>query len=182
MVEQKQEFCQMIQYKEKEEKKEILEDEKLQTYETYGEITTILEKEDEYETYDPIENILSEERNFGYVKALEKGDSITEEDAKIIAKVQSKMNEKIKAKVKTTEHKLIGILTKCYIDGCEFHSITSTGSIIDHYSSENDSSLDKRLKTGAKIWKSNPYSTVEVYTDYIAVISDGKTKVIKEDE
>lgn len=96
-----------------------------------------------------IEAILAQPRNFMYIDAIQKGDTLSDIDKQIIETQQEKLQKEInesknkvaenstensKSKEKESENdQLIAILTTCYLPGCIVHTIDKYGNIIRHF-------------------------------------------------
>lgn len=67
------------------------------------------------------------------------------------------------------ENNLIGVLTKCYIDGCDVHAIDGQGCILDHFKANVPIPGD--LERGRIVYHKHPgCMCVEVYTNFCMVI------------
>ena len=81
------------------------------------------------------------------------------------------------------ESVLLGVLSKCYIRGCDCHAITSEGTILDHY--RQDAPLPMELEKGRKILKRYQYQCkcVEVYRNCCRVVMlDSSVVTVKDRE
>lgn len=81
------------------------------------------------------------------------------------------------------ESVLLGVLSQCYIRGCDCHAITSDGTILDHY--RQDAPLPPDLQKGRKILKRYQYQCkcVEVYRHCCRVVMlDSSVVTVKDGE
>lgn len=133
-----------------------------------------------------IKEILGKARSSYVVSLVEKGDELTEDDLEIIQAVQEHVEEEQKQVVEETKvDHLICSLTKCYITGCQIHTLLPN---CVHYGSRSGAGfglinkMPERLKKGYEMYKKNPEcSYIEVYERHICVVSSsGITKVIDE--
>lgn len=76
---------------------------------------------------------------------------------------------------------LIGVISKCYITGCDIHAIDKHGNILEHF--EISKHMPKDLAIGRILYKKNPNChSIEIYSNCCRIIgSDGSvTRVDKE--
>ncbi|MBR5597298.1 MAG: hypothetical protein IKW30_07820 [Lachnospiraceae bacterium] len=77
---------------------------------------------------------------------------------------------------------LCGVVSKCYIEGCDCHAISPEGRLIDHF--KEDQELPEELEKGRIVYKMYPQCRcVEVYNDCCRVIdTDSSVIRISDDE
>lgn len=69
-----------------------------------------------------------------------------------------------------TNCELLGVLSKCYIDGCDVHAIDSEGNILNHFRA--DMPIPGELERGRIVFHRNPNcACVEVYTNFCMVVN-----------
>ena len=76
---------------------------------------------------------------------------------------------------------LIGVLSKCYISGCDLHAIDGQGNILEHFSASKK--MPKELAVGRILYKQNPgCSCIEVYSNCCRIIgNDGSVTRVDND-
>ena len=135
-------------------------------------------------------------RSTNYIEAVKAADLLTANDEAIIAKLKENMDEDAVEELsemsaeelaeelmctmrdefaetmkELKECRLVGVLAKCYITGCDVHAITEDGRILDHFSVM--SRLPDGLEAGRKVFhRFSDCASVEVYTGYCLVVND----------
>lgn len=135
-------------------------------------------------------------RSMNYIEAVQAADLLSANDEAIIAKLKEKMDEdavdelsemsaeelakelmrSIREELSDTlnemkECRLLGVLAKCYIDGCDVHAITSEGEILEHF--HEGIPLPNGLDPGRRVFHQHPKcASVEVYTNYCLVVNN----------
>ena len=92
---------------------------------------------------------------------------------------QEEMDQKLEKLASLSEpQELVGVLSKCFIDGCYVHAINSEGWILDHY--KKNGSIPDELAVGRVAYSHNENcNCVEVYSNCCRVIMpDGSVKKI----
>jgi len=155
---------------------------------------------------EPEDKVLRQPRSKTYMEVFEIIDLLSSTDEEIIARLKENMDEEtaeeflemtdeeILAEIKASfreefaalevevEEILHGVLSKCYITGCDCHAITPDGMILAHFKATE--SMPEELAKGRKIMKKYPNCTcVEVYNDCCRVIQPDSTVLkIRNDE
>lgn len=90
----------------------------------------------------------------------------------LLAEIMQSVREELEqALEEMKECKLLGILSQCFIDGCDVHAIDSQGNILDHFNANKP--LPDGLERGRKVYHKNPHCRcVEVYTNFCMVVND----------
>ncbi|MCR5626651.1 MAG: hypothetical protein K6F99_04980 [Lachnospiraceae bacterium] len=121
-------------------------------------------------------------RSKKYLKALKMMDILSENDERIIEEMKKDrglaedadvsfteddmdaFREKMQALVEEELNKydINEVFTGCYIPGCEVHSITPEGTILDHYSAEDIKGFDRVRNFAAKLLKHGSNDSVEI--------------------
>ena len=135
-------------------------------------------------------------RSLNYIEAVKAADLLTANDEAIIAKLKERMDEdaveelsemtaeelaeelmrSIREELADTlselkECRLIGVLTECYISGCDVHAIDNEGRILNHF--RKGCPMPDGLEAGRKVFYQNKHcASVEVYTNYCLVIGE----------
>ena len=135
-------------------------------------------------------------RSSNYIEAIKAADLLTANDEAIIAKLKENMDEdaveelsemtaeelaeelmrSIREELADTlkelkECRLLGVLSQCYIEGCDVHAINNEGEILDHF--RKDLPLPDGLEAGRKVFKKHRNcASVEVYTNYCLVVDN----------
>jgi hypothetical protein len=78
--------------------------------------------------------------------------------------------------------KLLGVISKCYINGCDVHVITPEGTILNHFETEKD--MPRDIAKGRKVYHDHQdCSCVEIYENCCRVIlSSGEVITVKDNE
>jgi len=146
-----------------------------------------------------IDKELRKPRSRAYMEIFDAIDMLSATDEEIIAKLKENMDEdtaeefsnmtaeeileEIKAcfqeefqnlqiEVKSILH---GVLSKCYIDGCDCHAISSEGDILEHFE-VNAPMPNEFLERGRMIYRKYPdCRCVEVYSDCCRVVAMDST-------
>lgn len=157
----------------------------------------------QFKGVDKCEEVLRKPRTQAYIEVMGTIDLLSATDEEIIAKLKENIDEdvveefaemtteEILAEIKATfreefaalevkvESVLQGVLTTCYITGCDCHAIGPDGNFLDHY--EIGGQMPPELVRGRKVLKKYPgCSCVEVYNDCCRVVNYDTT-VIKID-
>lgn len=144
---------------------------------------------------DQVEAELRKPRSRAYMELFDAIDMLSTTDEEIIEQLKTNMDEdtaeefagmsaeEILAEIKAcfqeefqnlpieVKSVLHGVLSKCYIDGCDCHAISSDGNIIDHYNKHQ--ALPEELEKGRIVYRKYPdCRCVEVYTDCCRVIAN----------
>ncbi len=144
---------------------------------------------------DQMDAELRKPRSRAYMELFEVIDMLSTTDEEIIEQLKANMDEdtaeefaemsaeEILAEIKACFQEefqnlpievksiLHGVLSKCYIEGCDCHAISSDGDIIDHY--KKNQSLPEELEKGRIVYRKFPdCRCVEVYSDCCRVIAD----------
>ena len=135
-------------------------------------------------------------RSMNYVEAVQAADLLTANDEAIIAKLKDNMDEEAVEELSemTAEElaeelmrsireeladslkemkdtRLLGVLTQCFIPGCDVHAISSEGEIINHFN--ENLPLPDGLEPGRKAYHQYPdCASVEVYSSFCLVINN----------
>ena len=135
-------------------------------------------------------------RSLNYIEAVQAADLLSANDEAIIAKLKERMDadsvdelsemtaeelaeelmRSLREELADTlselkECRLLGVLSKCYIDGCDVHAISQEGEIIDHF--KVGVPLPDGLEAGRKVFNQYPKcANIEVYTNYCLVINN----------
>lgn len=146
-----------------------------------------------------IDKELRKPRSRAYMEVFDAIDMLSATDEEIIAELKANMDEEtaeefsnmtaeeILEEIKLcfqeefqnlqieVESILCGVLSKCYINGCDCHAISSEGDILDHYS-KIKAIPDENLERGRRVFRKYPdCRCVEVYTDCCRVVSNDST-------
>lgn len=150
-----------------------------------------------------IEKVLGQARTTYILDLMEKGDEITEEDLQVLTAVLNHIQEEQKEVVeelieqagdtvteaeketaKEMTDSMICSLTKCYISGCEVHTVYPD---MIHYGNCSGtcfcriSKAHPRIRRGIELYKSKAANYVEVYENHYCVVGyGGSTQVINE--
>ena len=98
----------------------------------------------------------------------------------ILEEIRLSIQEELESKKLPEEEKLVGVISKCYIDGCYVHSITPTGGIAAHYT-KNGEDIPTMLEPARMLYKkiNGNCSCIEVYTNCCRIIAkDGTVKTV----
>ena len=148
-----------------------------------------------------IDKELRKPRSRAYMEVFDAIDMLSATDEEIIAKLKANMDEdtaeefsnmtaeEILEEIKLCFQEefqsmeieiksiLCGVLSKCYIDGCDCHAITSEGDILDHFEASK-AIPDENLERGRRVFKMHPdCRCVEVYTDCCRVVENDSTVI-----
>lgn len=136
-------------------------------------------------------------RSSNYIEAVQAADLLTANDEAIIAKLKENMDEdaveelaemsaeelaeelmrSVREELETAleemreaaDNTLLGVLSKCYIGGCDVHAISCEGCILNHF--KTSEGLPDGMEAGRKVFHQYPdCSCVEVYGKYCLVI------------
>ena len=151
-----------------------------------------------------VSEILSRPRSKEYLAAMDVIDYLSTDDEAIMERLRENMGEEFVEEIRemsdedlfamitesmktefaeletNLEDELLGVLSRCYIEGCDCHSIDKAGNIQDHYRSEQ--SLPEDFERGRKIFRAyrDRCQCVEVYRTCCRVIDrDGSVEEIK---
>ena len=159
-----------------------------------------------FKDLDKCEEVLRKPRSQAYIEVIGTIDLLSATDEEIIARLKETIDEdvveefaemtteEILAEIKATfreefaalevkvESVLHGVLTKCYISGCDCHAIGPDGSFLEHY--KIGGAIPSELAKGRKVLQKYPdCSCVEVYNDCCRVVNYDTTVVrIENDE
>lgn len=100
----------------------------------------------------------------------------------ILEEIRLSIEEELATKKIPAENKLEGVISKCYIDGCYVHSISSDGAIIKHYTRYG--SIPPMLEPGRRLYEKikGNCNCIEVYTNCCRIISvDGSVEKVEMD-
>jgi (p)ppGpp synthase/HD superfamily hydrolase len=153
-----------------------------------------------FEKENEIDNELRKPRSRAYMELFDAIDMLSATDEEIIEQLKANMDEdtveefsnmtaeelleEIKACFQEEfqnvqiEMKsiLLGVLSKCYIDGCDCHAISSEGDILDHYN--KNASLPEGMEKGRIIYNKYPKCRcVEVYSNCCRVVNEDSTVI-----
>ena len=143
---------------------------------------------------DELNRKLCAPRSETYMQAVEMIDALSATDEEIIEKLKSNMSEEtqeiidgmsmeeIQEEIKLSfveefanmelpqKVELLGIISECYINGCDCHAITSEGDILDHFKRSEEMPND--LAKARPVFHSykNRCTCVEVYTNCCRVV------------
>ena len=148
----------------------------------------------QFKGVDKCEEVLRKPRTQAYIEVMGTIDLLSATDEEIIAKLKENLDEdvveefaemtteEVLAEIKATfreefaalevkvESVLQGVLTKCYITGCDCHAIGPDGNFLDHYQIGGD--MPPELVRGRKVLQRYPgCSCVEVYNDCCRVVN-----------
>jgi|GEM_PF-1582157 len=133
-----------------------------------------------------VEQILGKARPKYIVDIVSKGDELTEEDLSIIEEVQQHFEEEQSQELEEGSiDNFVCSLTKCYIPGCEVHTLLPNCIHYGNISGLGYGGLEdmsQRMKKGYECFKRNPTcSYIEVYEKHICIIGkNGISTVINE--
>ena len=144
---------------------------------------------------DQIDAELRKPRSRAYMEVFDAIDMLSATDEEIIEKLKANMDEdvaeefsemspeEILAEIKATFREefqnlpieaksvLHGVLSKCYIDGCDCHAISADGDVIDHFYISQP--LPEELAKGRIVYNKYPFCRcIEIYSDCCRVICD----------
>lgn len=92
----------------------------------------------------------------------------------LLEEIKASFREEFMSLPVEVESILQGVLSKCYISGCDCHAISATGEILEHY--DEKIPLPPELEKGRKVYHKYPgCRCVEVYTDCCRVIAQDST-------
>ncbi len=155
---------------------------------------------------DAVDNELRKPRSRVYMELFSAIDMLSATDEEIIAQLKANVDEEtaeefmemskeelleeiklsfqeefasLEVPVETVMH---GVISKCYISGCDCHAIDASGYILEHYNIGNP--MPENLAPGRKAFNRYPNCRcVEVYSDCCRVIDmDGSVTKIMNDE
>ena len=143
---------------------------------------------------------LSKPRSRAYMELFDAIDMLSATDEEIIAQLKANMNEdtaeefsnmsaeELLAEIKACFQEefqnvqiemksvLLGVLSKCYIDGCDCHAISAEGDILDHYNKHNP--LPEGMEKGRIVFNKYPKCRcVEVYSNCCRVVDEDSTVI-----
>ncbi len=92
----------------------------------------------------------------------------------IIAEIMTSVREELETAIEEAGEQLVGVLSKCYISGCDVHAIDQYGNIIEHY--KKTEGLPTPLDKGRELFHKNPNcKCVEVYTGFAMIVDEDST-------
>ncbi|MBP3609728.1 MAG: hypothetical protein J6J42_05260 [Lachnospiraceae bacterium] len=92
----------------------------------------------------------------------------------LLEEIKASFREEFMSLPVEVESILQGVLSKCYISGCDCHAISATGDILEHYDAKLP--MPANLEKGRKVYHKFPdCRCVEVYTDCCRVIAQDST-------
>lgn len=151
-----------------------------------------------------VEQILQKPRTQDYLAALDMIDFLSSDDEAVIERLKNEMGddfiEELRemsddeifemitqafheefAEMETNlDDELLGVLSKCFIEGCDCHAIDRNGHILSHY--ESDKTLPDDFERGRAVFRSraDQCQCVEIYRTCCRVISrSGEVEVVK---
>lgn len=133
-----------------------------------------------------VEHVLGKARPRYIVDLVSKGDELSEEDLDIIEEVQQHIVEEQNQELEEdTIDNFVCSLTKCYIPGCEIHTLLPKCIHYGNISGPGYGGLgdmSQRMKKGYECFKRNPTcSYIEVYERHICIIGqNGISTVLNE--
>ncbi len=180
------------------------EQEKKQEQVQQREITKDAEKKSHFsfsfEKENEVDNELRKPRSRAYMELFDAIDMLSATDEEIIEQLKANMDEdtaeefsnmsadELLAEIKACFQEefqnvqiemksiLLGVLSKCYIDGCDCHAISSEGEILDHY--KKHAPLPEGMEKGRIVYNKYPgCRCVEVYSNCCRVINDDSTVI-----
>lgn len=89
----------------------------------------------------------------------------------VMEEIMRSVREELEEAIEEANCQLIGILSKCYITGCDVHAIDSGGNIIDHFNIHDK--LSEALEHGREIFHQHEdCRCVEVYGSFCLVVNE----------
>jgi len=153
-----------------------------------------------FEKENEVDAELRKPRSRAYMELFDAIDMLSVTDEEIIEQLKSNMDEdtaeefsnmtaeELLAEIKASFREeflnvqiemksiLLGVLSKCYIDGCDCHAISSEGDILDHYNKNEP--LPVGMEKGRIVYNKFPKCRcVEVYSNCCRVINDDSTVI-----
>lgn len=149
-----------------------------------------------FKKQDELEKELRKPRSRAYMEIFDAIDMLSTTDEEIIAKLKESMDEEtfeefsqmsaeelieeimlsFQEEFKDKMSELIGVISKCYIPGCDCHAISPEGAILEHF--EALKPLPPELKKGRDVFRKYPdCKCVEVYSDCCRVVNYDSTVV-----
>lgn len=153
-----------------------------------------------YEKENEVDAELRKPRSRAYMELFDAIDMLSATDEEIIAQLKSNMDEntaeefsnmtaeELLAEIKASFQEefqnvqiemksiLLGVLSKCYINGCDCHAISSEGDILDHYNKHEP--LPEGMEKGRIVYNKYPECRcVEVYSNCCRVVNDDSTVI-----
>lgn len=155
---------------------------------------------------DQLEETLRKPRSRAYMEIFDAVDLLSETDEEIIAALMEKVDpdtaeefremsveellEEIRASIQEEflgatielEQVMHGILSKCYIEGCDCHAISPEGDFLAHYKA--DGPIPEELSKGRALFERFPdCRCIEVYQDCCRVVmQDSSVVKVKNNE
>lgn len=151
-----------------------------------------------FEKQNEIEKELRKPRSTAYMEVISAVDMLSADDEEIIGKLKESMDEdtaedfsqmtdeELLEEIRQSfleefssigtglKDILIGVLSRCYIGGCDCHAISPEGKVMEHF--RDNMPLPNGLQKGRALLKKYPdCKCVEVYTDCCRVISSDST-------
>lgn len=155
---------------------------------------------------DELDKELRKPRSRAYMEIFDAIDMLSANDEEIIAKLRESMDEEafeefseMTAEELIEEIRLsfleefnemqeelkkvmIGVISKCYISGCDCHAIAPDGGILQHFDANGP--MPPNLEKGRAVFRKYPdCKCVEVYSDCCRVVNDDSSVIrIKDGE
>ena len=102
-------------------------------------------------------------------EVLEEVSEMTAEE--VISEIMRSVREELEEAIEEANCQLIGILSKCFITGCDVHAIGSSGEIIEHFGKLDK--LPDALERGREIFHQHENCRcVEVYGNFCLVVNE----------
>lgn len=98
----------------------------------------------------------------------------------ILEEIRLSIREELESREIPEENNLEGVISKCYISGCYVHSISSDGTIINHYT-RTGNDIPPMLEPGRRLYEkiNGNCSCIEVYTKCCRIIAtDGSVEKV----